>query len=340
MKRKAAFVEEEDSKTGEAVLGTESSASIFLPPEQSSERRKTWRRSGSDFVSDLDSTHLGTVLNVVEQSKNEGGLLTVVAGEHEDNAEVWKECKNAGTKFRLFALKGRRAPTRQCLMLTAPPDSIINGETKTYVIREILLSKEGGDLDRENPNIIIGQRKFSPNGRIRLEAHRLFFRGRPDIDRPYIFPKLGDEIPGVGCPDLHCTFRAIRDWETVVKCADFAGYDRNVTVEISANDASSGKVIAFDIERDELAPLAEKPAVGVMISCADFKPLYKCLNPSAEGNEMVHLSPPSKKRRMGDREDDEANRSTAIGLKLIGMGPEIENHRLRADLNINLVLKY
>ena len=111
MKRKAAFVEEEDSKTGEAVLGTESSASIFLPPEQSSERRKTWRRSGSDFVSDLDSTHLGTVLNVVEQSKNEGGLLTVVAGEHEDNAEVWKECKNAGTKFRLFALKGRRAPT-------------------------------------------------------------------------------------------------------------------------------------------------------------------------------------------------------------------------------------
>lgn len=111
MKRKAAFVEEEDSKTGEAVLGTESSASIFQPPEQSSERRKTWRRSGSDFVSDLDSTHLGTVLNVVEQSKNEGGLLTVVAGEHEDNAEVWKECKNAGTKFRLFALKGRQPHT-------------------------------------------------------------------------------------------------------------------------------------------------------------------------------------------------------------------------------------
>jgi hypothetical protein len=175
MKRKAAFVEEEDSKTGEVVLGTESSASIFLPPEQSSEQRKTWRRSGSDFVSDLESTHLGTVLNVVEQSKNEGGLLTVVAGEHEDNAEVWEECKNAGTKFRLFALKGCLAPTNQCLMLTAPPDSIINGETKTYIAREILLSKEGGDLDRENPSIIIGQRKFSPNSRIRLEAHRLFF---------------------------------------------------------------------------------------------------------------------------------------------------------------------
>ena len=58
--------------------------------------------------------------------------------------EVWKECKNAGTKLRLFVLKGRLPPKHQCLMLTAPPDSIINGETKTYVVRDILLSKEGG----------------------------------------------------------------------------------------------------------------------------------------------------------------------------------------------------
>jgi hypothetical protein len=99
-------------------------------------------------------------------------------------------------------------------------------------------------------------------------------------------------------------------------------------------------VIAFDIERDELAPLAEKPTVGVMIACADFEPLYKRLDSLAEGNEQVYLSPPSKKRRMGNREDDEANKSTTIGLKLVGMGPQIENHRWRADLNINLVLKY
>jgi hypothetical protein len=59
-----------------------------------------------------------------------------------------------------------------------------------------------------------------------------------------------------------------------------------------------------------------------------------------EGNEKVYLSPSSKKRRMGDREDDEANTATTIELKLIGMGPQIENHRLRADLNINLVLKH
>ena len=109
MKRKAAFVEEEDPKTGEAVLGTESSASIFLSPEQSRERRKVWRRSDSDFTSDSKSTHLGTVLNVIEELKGQESLLTVVAGEYEDNAdiaEVWKECKNAGTKFRLIALKG------------------------------------------------------------------------------------------------------------------------------------------------------------------------------------------------------------------------------------------
>ena len=74
MKRKAAFVEEEHPETGEAVLGTESSASIFLTPEQSRERRKTWRRSDSDFASDSESTHLGTVLNVIEQSKDEGAF--------------------------------------------------------------------------------------------------------------------------------------------------------------------------------------------------------------------------------------------------------------------------
>jgi hypothetical protein len=99
-------VEEEDPETGEAVLGTESSASIVLSPEQSRERRKVWRRSDSDFASDSKSTHLGTVLNVIEELKGQESLLTVVAGEYEDNAEVWKECKNAGTKFRLIALKG------------------------------------------------------------------------------------------------------------------------------------------------------------------------------------------------------------------------------------------
>jgi hypothetical protein len=202
-----------------------------------------------------------------------------------------------------------------------------------------LLSKEGGDLDRENPDIIIGQRKFTSSGRIRLEAHRLIFRGRLDVDRPYIFPKLGDEIPGVGFPDLHCTFRAIRDWGIVEQRAEFAGYDRNVTVEVSVSDVRSGKMITFDIERDEFVPLAAKPTVGMMISCADFKPLFNRLNSSIGGQKEAQPTPESKRRRVGDREDHEAESPMSIGLKLIGMGPVIEGRAMRADLNISLVLK-
>jgi len=107
MKRKAAFAVEEDPETGEAVLGTESSASMSLPPELGRERRKSWRRSASDFVSDSESVHLGSVLEVIGQSKKEDSLLTIVAGEHDDNEEVWKPCKDSGTKFRLFVLKGK-----------------------------------------------------------------------------------------------------------------------------------------------------------------------------------------------------------------------------------------
>ena len=234
---------------------------------------------------------------------------------------------------RLFMLNTKYS------MLTLPSDSVINGETKTYAAREILLSKEGGDLDRENPDIIIGQRKFTSNGRIRLEAHRLIFRGRVDVDRPYIFPKLGDEIPGVGLPDLHCTFRAIRDWDIVEKSAEFAGYDRNVTVEVSASDVGSGKMITFDIERDEFVSLAAKPTVGMMISCADFKPVFNRLNLSIGGQKDAQSTPESKKRRVSDREDHEAESPMSIGLKLIGMGPVIEGRAMRADLNINLLLK-
>lgn len=212
---------------------------------------------------------------------------------------------------------------------------MINGETKTYVVREILLAKEGGDLDRENPNIILGQRKFASGGRIRLEAHRVVFRGRPDVNRPYIFPRLGDEIPGVGCPDLHCTFRAIRDWDTVAKIADFAGYDRNVTVEISADDAKNAKMITLDIEREGLVSVAAKPKLGMTISCADFGPFFNRL-----GTKESSLTPPSKKKRMGDGGDREDESSMTIGLKLIGMGPGIEDRDLRADLNLTLELKF
>ncbi|KAF8848153.1 hypothetical protein BDZ45DRAFT_811008 [Acephala macrosclerotiorum] len=321
MKRKPAFAEEEDPETGEAVLGTESSASFSLSPEQSRERRKTWRRSASDFVSDSESSYLGSLLDVLKQSKEEESLLTIVAGEfeHDDTptAEAWKECENSGTKFRLFPIK----------------DTVINGENNTYIAREILLSKEQGDLDRENPDLIVVQRKCTRNASISLDAHRLFFRGRLDVDRPYIFPKLGDEIPGVGCPDIHFTFRGIRDWHTVVKGAKFASFDRNVTIDITAEDIESGRKVMFDIERDEVVGSDMKPALGVLISCADFKSVYAGSHVSKED------SPASKKRRMGDTKPHPGGLSKAIELKLIGMGPEIVNGALRADLNIILVIK-
>jgi hypothetical protein len=325
MKRKPAFAEEEDPETGEAVLGTESSASFSLSPEQSRERRKTWRRSASDFVSDSESLYLGSLLDVLKQSKEEEPLLTIVAGEHDDNptAEAWKECENSGTKFRLFPIK----------------DTVINGENNTYIAREILLSKEEGDLDLENPDLIIVQRKYAVNASISLDAHRLFFRGRLDVDRPYIFPKLGDEIPGVGCPDIHFTFRGIRDWPTVVKGAKFASFDRNVTIDITAEDIESGRKVMFDIERDEVVGLDLKPALGVLISCADFKSVYTGSHVSKEDPNEVHPSPASKKRRMGDTKPHPGEISKTVELKLIGMGPEVVKGAWRADLNIKLAIK-
>jgi hypothetical protein len=203
-----------------------------------------------------------------------------------------------------------------------------------------LLSKEGGDLEHENPDLIIAQRKFATNGSISLHAHRLTFRGRPDVNRPYVFPKLGDEIPGIGCPDLHCTFRGIRDWHTVVKGANFAGCDRNVSIDITYEDVESDRKIVFDIERDQFVGLDMKPTLGVLISCVDFKPIYDCCNPSLEHRSESYLSPSSKKRRTNNSKDGMEQTFRTVGLKLIGMGPAIENEVLKADLNINLVLKY
>ena len=108
MKRKPAFAEEEDPETGEAVLGTENSASFSLSPEQGRERRRMWRKSASDFVSDSEAVHLGSVLNLLKQRQEGDGQLTIVAGDHDDHEKAWKECENLGRKFRLFRVKGEQ----------------------------------------------------------------------------------------------------------------------------------------------------------------------------------------------------------------------------------------
>jgi hypothetical protein len=216
-------------------------------------------------------------------------------------------------------------------------DTVINGENSTYISREVLVSKDG-DLDHENPNLIVAQRKYRANGSITLEAHRLIFHGRVDVDRPYIFPKLGDEIPGVGCPDIHYTFRGVRDWHTVAKGAKFASYDHNFRIDITDKDIESGRKIIFDFERNEEVRLDVKPAAGILISCADFRPLLNENDGPKEDASEAYPSPLSKKRRTKEN-GCPREVSRLIELKLIGMGQEIENESLRADLNIKLVLK-
>src|ERR1700759_4790637 len=98
MKRKPAFAADEDPITGEAIYGTESSSSFSLSPEQSRERRRSWRKSDSDFVSDSESSYLGSLLHVLQQLKGKSLVTTIVAGENEDTTEAWKECENSGTK--------------------------------------------------------------------------------------------------------------------------------------------------------------------------------------------------------------------------------------------------
>ena len=214
-------------------------------------------------------------------------------------------------------------------------DKVINGESRTYIEREILISKEGGDLDRVDQEIIVAQRTYSTGGKIELKAHMLCFKGRLDLDRPYIFPKLGDEIPGVGCPDLHCTFRGIRDWHSVVKAAKFASCDRTVSITVTAADIRNGRDIIFDFDCDRVIGRDEKSNFGVQISCGDFQPLYENVAASAGDASHANPTPLSKKQKIDGTTLD--GKSTRIGMKLLGMGPIIEG-ALRADLNISLVL--
>lgn len=108
MKRKPepATAGDEDPETGEVIVGTEHSASISESPEDKPERRKKWRRSSSDFHNDCTSKYLGSVLDVIIEAKK-GEMLSIVAGKHDDNGEVWKECEKLGFKYRAFYTEGK-----------------------------------------------------------------------------------------------------------------------------------------------------------------------------------------------------------------------------------------
>jgi hypothetical protein len=212
---------------------------------------------------------------------------------------------------------------------------IINGEPKTFIARNIPISATHGDLSVVNPSLIIGQRTISPTtGRIMLKAHKLYFSHRQiNLDRPYIFSRLGDELPSLICPDLHIAFRSVRDWESVLKKGSFVGVDRDVTVEISRADLrEAGKWIVYDFDRDCRVRQDEgKPGFGISVEAGELRGLLLGGGEKgAEGVSWGYPSPPGKRREAEGR---------SLGIKIIGVGPEIPGHSFRADINVNFVLK-
>ncbi|KAL5327887.1 hypothetical protein ACEPPN_005593 [Leptodophora sp. 'Broadleaf-Isolate-01'] len=150
----------------------------------------------------IRSRPLGSILDAISLN-SDGTLLSILAGEHDDNHLVWKE----SGKHRVFFY----------------PDRVINDDATTHIAREITISRL--DLSTTNPELITGQRVHTTFGTVELKAHQLHFGPRIDVNRPYVFLGLGDEIPGVGCPDLHCTFHIVSDWESTARKADTSRFD-------------------------------------------------------------------------------------------------------------------
>lgn len=205
--------------------------------------------------------------------------------------------------------------------------------------REIPISKS--DLSHENPNILIAQRTYL-NGRADFKAHKLFFGTKIVLEQPYVFAKLGDEIGGVGCPDLHCVFRLINDWDSMERRADLSSFDRDEQITVTKADISSKRQLVYDIMESKIvAQNGIKPTCGVSISCVElFSEALEAQASKAE-SEDTYSTPPSKRRRSGQRRDSgRVDNPTPrnISIKLIGMGPKIEGGDLRADLNLKFVL--
>ncbi len=99
-------MEDVDSETEEIIQGTQNSASIFSSFEQASERRRVWRKSQGKFYECQESKFLGSVLDIISQSREED-FLTINAGKHDDNPAVWKDCEESKKKHRIFYWPGR-----------------------------------------------------------------------------------------------------------------------------------------------------------------------------------------------------------------------------------------
>ncbi|KAK2623706.1 hypothetical protein QTJ16_006887 [Diplocarpon rosae] len=325
-----AEVEEEDPATGEARPNTRASASYSARKERGAEQdRGRRRRSKSPLLLYMQSKHLGPVQDVAAWNSH---ALTIAAGEHEDNAEVWREVGGRVVFFK---------------------DRVITGETKTYVDREILISAR--DLSRQNPDLIIAQRVYAANGSVRLKAHRLLFGPRIALETPYAFAQLGDEIPGVGCPDLHCTFRAAPNWASQRGAPDGPARDEYLAVDVPPTDAGGDRQIVYDLDQKRIVgPGDPRPRVGIELSASELFPKSadssgpRALVPT--GPMSCYPSPPaSRKRRLSDEEEEEEEEEKEerrlcreprkVGVKLVGMGRRTASGGARGDIYVDFILR-
>jgi len=180
---------------------------------------------------------------------------------------------------------------------------------------------------------MIGQRVYNTFGNIELKAYLLLFGPSIVLDKPYVFLNLGDEIPGVGCPDLHCTFRLVEDWEFVARRADISHFDQNVVVNISRADVQADRRITYDLQNKKLASTCVKPTWGIEVAAAELFP-----RPSSSTTE----TPPRRRTRSSFAENDgirvSSGQQSSVAMKMIGFGSEIGDTGLRADINVKFML--
>jgi hypothetical protein len=218
-------------------------------------------------------------------------------------------------------------------------DLIVNRESGTHIEREIIVSK-GQDLAHSYPSIIIAQRVLDSFGAVQLHAHELSFGSSVDLDRIYIFPRLGDEIPSIGRPDLHCTFRAVQDWGQYEKSSTFASFDRNICVEVSADAIKENRRVVYDfasdcvVQRDEYVA---KPAFGIALDAGELAPLLLRSERKDLNSGNPYTGPWAQNTR-AKRESAVKQEPKRLCISVIGAGPEVKEHSFKADINVEFVL--
>ncbi|KAG4430994.1 hypothetical protein IFR05_013522 [Cadophora sp. M221] len=261
----------------------------------------------------MRSKPLGTILDAVSMNAD-GALLSILAGEHEDNHIIWKE----SGRHRVFFYS----------------DKVINGDAKTHTTREITISRL--DLATPNPELIFGQRVYTTFGTIELKAHQLYFGRRIDVDRFYVFLGLGDEIPGVGCPDLHCMFCIVSNWESIAPQADTSRFDQNVSVDISLSHVQADQKVTYDIQNNRVVNAGVKPVLGIEVSVAELFSLSVLAT-----REFAAGLGKREKRSVREVEDGISigPRQKSVLFKLIGVGAKIGDGELKADVNVQFVFE-